>query len=549
MIDLKDTTALNSELESAIINMASYHNKMQEYYGFYRHSAFYPRKSGTPSGDNKLYINLLKVFADKNIHYTSRFPLIKVLTTGSDPVSRKNASIREKILNAVHQKSGTALLQSLWAKDSTLRTVAISEVVFDIRERCAKVQRYNPRRVFWQMSNGNDSKMLAFWAVYPITSEECKDMFGKVPKGSGSLSSAVMDDDYLAKLDGRNWHIMAIRWDDKTRVKWCGDQMLEEPHNHNMGGIPIDMAMPFGMDDEDGETRNSGAFFLEDLVPLQAELNDAIRTRSSIARRMGRPTIWGRGIMRTGMDDVKQQLSNGSGFVGLKRDGELGLLQVQESRLINEHIADLIGQMMRISGFSSAAFGESVGANTSGDAIGMHFTPTQRLIDHQNIAWVEFYKNINAKILKAYDRFGKIGETFSLTGYSPKGTIQSSEEGSLEYGGSGSYSVTFTKDQIAGMYDSVVVPADPLPKNEIAEKQFWRDSAKQGVVSRTTAYEKMGIESPEDELEMLKAEQMEPSINPDGTQKIMQSATQFAQAQMQPQPSVPQIPASMPVGA
>ena len=75
----------------------------------------------------------LKVFADKNIHYTSPFPGIKV---PSSPLDRENASIREKILYAVHSKSNTPLLQRRWARDATILSAAISEVGFDKKNRC-----------------------------------------------------------------------------------------------------------------------------------------------------------------------------------------------------------------------------------------------------------------------------------------------------------------------------------------------------------------------------------------------------------------------------
>lgn len=539
MINITDLKELNNELENAIINFEQYHTDMEQNRLFYKNSAFYAAKAGQSRAKNELKTNLLRVFADKNIHYTSQFPVIKVPTTGATPEQRQMASTREKILYGVHEKSNTAALQKKWARDVTLRSVAIAETVFDLETRCAHVRRYDPRYVFWQLSNDNDRHVIAFWAVFPITKEECLKKYGFTPN-SNMMKTSTFADQYLTSIDGKDWFMQAIRWDEKTRVSWVGDKLIEEPHNHMLGSIPVDICMPF----DDEELNSLGSFYLEPLVPLQAELNHVIRQRANIVQRMANPLVWGRGIVARQFDDVKNNLSkSGGGFVGLKAQGELGLLQVNDVKLLNEHANDLVNHMMRLSGFSSAAFGESVGANTSGDALGMYFMPTQKLIEHQNISWTAFYKGINSKILKYYDILAQYGEQFNLSGYAPSGTVLGStdETKKIDYQQAGGFEITFDKSVIAGNYNSVVTFPTVAPKNEILEKRFWLDAVNLKAVSRTTAYENIGILSPEDELALLTQEQQEPALNPDGTQKILQSATQLAQAQ---QPQLP--PAQQP---
>jgi hypothetical protein len=82
--------------------------------------------------------------------------------------------------------------------------------------------------------------------------------YGFKPTG-GITSSVVPGDPYLTAIDGKNWHTMAIRWDANTRVAWVGDRLIEEPHDHLMGEIPIDICMPFGDYNTNGE-----GFFLSD---------------------------------------------------------------------------------------------------------------------------------------------------------------------------------------------------------------------------------------------------------------------------------------------
>jgi hypothetical protein len=527
---------LCSELSSAVTNLASYHSQMETYCQYYRYSAFYERKAGEST--QKLPDNWLKIFADKNIHYTSEMPAFKVAGT---PEDRENANIREKILYAVHRASGTPLLQKKWSRDATKKSLAIAETSFDMNKRCAVVKRYDPRYVFWKMSNGNEDRVTAFWAVFPITKQEAKDTYGVVPERD-TVSTSIMakTDPYIGNMDGQTWFTMAIRWDDKYRVAWIGDKMIEEPHEHNMGTIPIDICAPFTSD----ERNQPGHFYLEDLVPLQAELNDTVLRRSKIVKRMSNPIVWGRNIKEKGFDDVKDALKNAeSGVLGLGKDGEVGLLQLSELRMLDNHEAALKSDMQRLSGFAAASFGESVGANTSGDALGMYFTPTQKHIDDQNISWIAFYESINAKILRLYDIFGRTGEEFALDGYSPRSTLMGSSDTGYTMAGAGDYKLKFTREAINGNYITRAIPAPVIPKNEIEEKRFWMDAAKQTVVSRNTAYEKLGLESPEDEKQMLLLEQSEPMLNPDGISNILQNMQQPGlPAPAAPAPALPAPP-------
>lgn len=519
-----DLTKLNKELEDVITNNTDYHASMDQSRNFYLYSAFYPSKSGQRRNTTDLSNNLLRVYADKNIHFTSAFPTIKVPTTGATTDQRQAASIREKILLGVWRKSGGRNLQRKWAYDGTVFSAAVAETGFDIENRCAFVRRYDPRYCYWQISNGNDRRVTAFWAVYPITADEALERYGVQPT-TQPISTTALADTFLKQIDGKDWFLMAIRWDDKIRTAWVGDKLIEEPHEHMMGGIPIDLCMPF----EDGDAKGRGAFYLNPMVNLQANLNLTLQRRDNIVSRMSSPVIWGRGIISKQLDDVKNGMKNG-GFIGLKQGGELGLLQLNDVKLLNEHAADLREDMMRVSGFSQAAMGELAGANTSGDALGMYFTPTQRHIENQNVAWVSFYEGINAKILRLYERFAKTGEQFSIAGYSTRGTVlpMTDNEDRMGYQ-RGAFDVVFDKSVIGGNYNSTVEMNSITPKNELEEKRLVVEAMTQKAISRTTGFEMMGIESPEDELALLTQEQQEPALNPQGMQQIAAAANSLQQ--------------------
>lgn len=528
-----DVEKLNTELERTLQNFIPLHAKMAEQLQFYKNSAVYPALSGETKTRASVNDNLLRVFADKNIHYTSPMLTFKVPTTGSSPEQRQSAGIREKIIYGVHRKSGTKKLQKKWAKDATLKSMAIAETGFDLKNRCAFVRRYNPAHVVWQMSNGNDSRVMAFWAIYPITTEEAKERYGITPVNQ-PISTSALANQYLSAIDGKDWFLHAIRWDDNVRVSWIGDKIVEEPHQHQMGSVPIDIAVPF---DEDETTQQHGSFYLDPLIPLQAELNHTIKQRSNIVKRMANPVIWGRNIVARQFDDVKQNLNKaGGGFVGLKQGGELGMLQVNDVKLLNEHEDRLIQSMMRHSGFSAASFGESVGANTSGDALGMYFTPTQRLIEDQNISWVAFYESINAKILKMYDKFLRADEKVKLSGYSPRGTLQpmgEDNDNKREYI-SGGFDIEFDKSVIDGNYTSIAIPKPITPKNEIEDRRLLIEAVREKIISRHTAHEEWGIDSPEDEFALLTQEQSEPVMNPQGMQQLMAADASARQLEMPP---------------
>jgi hypothetical protein len=547
-MNLRDVKELCSELERVMLNFTEFRGLQRQSMEFYKKSAFYvPVNGQAPDKVNKKQ-NLLRVFADKNIEYTAKMPLTKVPTSGPDQKSRQSASNREKIINGVHRKSGMAKLQKKWARDVTLYAIAIAETTFDLKDRCVKVKRHKPLKVYWQRSNDSEDRVIAFWAVFAITKEEAKRTYGVTPTSDPIGIDAKRS--FSKVLDGQEWFTMAIRWDDETRVKWIGDQMVEQPHNHLLGEIPIDICDPFESEDED---ELFPAFYLEPLIPLQAELNDAFYRRSTIVRRMSSPIAWVSGGAAAGKkgDDIKAQFEKpGGGVLSLSKDGQAGLLQLNDTRVINEHIADIIIGMTRIAGFGNAAFGESVGANTSGDALGMYFNATQRKIETQYISWTSFFESINAKILKFYAKMLTATEQVSLDGFSPAPTLMAikNKDGSDSYKVErGAYSITFTRDDIGQNFSSVIIAPTNTPKNELAERQWATNAVGQKVISRTTAYEFMGIQSPEDELELLKAEQQDPSMNPDGLKKMVDAmvASQGGMGGGQGQPQLPQ-PAQFP---
>jgi hypothetical protein len=530
-----DIVSLNQELASAVMDQAAYHTAMDTFTSYYKHSAFYSRQAGENS--DRLPINYLKIFADKNIHYTSGAPLFKVV--GAD-----DADIREKILYATWRNSGGPILQKKWSRDATKRTLAISETLYNLKEDCVEIKRHDPRHVFFKMSNGAEDRVNVFWIVYPISLQEAQETYGVTPtKDTVNFAIGVKSDPYFNGIDGQKWFTMAIRIDADTRTAWIGNKIIEQPHLQGAGFMSIDICAPFPSD----EKKRLGDFYLEDLVPLQAELNDAILRRKKLVRRYSNPLFWARNMKTRQSDDIKGALENSeSGIVGVGKDGEVGVVVIPELQMLDNHISEIKADMQRLSGFAAASFGESVGANTSGDALGMYFTPTQKHVEDQFISWVQFYESINAKILRLYDVFGRSGKEYSLDGYLPASTLLVTENGQKRLAKGGSYTVTFTRANINGRYTSKVIMPSIIPKNEIEEQRLYIEAGDKKIVSRRTVQDKLGIESPDDELELLKLEQAEPFLNPDGINTIMNANPLQAPGMMPPAlPAPPNLAAGV----
>lgn len=531
---LPDNIALyEAELEDISRAMQSHKDDQVSYHDFYKYSAFYGKTGGQDRETEKLYVNYLKTFANKNIFYTSKVPSVQVVPSGTEENDRIMADIREKAVYATYQQNNVALLQRKWSRDGTLLAGAVAETNYNHKTKCVEIKRHDVRHCYWQYADENGRRVLVFYVAYPMTKDAVKKRFGK-DVGDGGLSAEAFGTNMIQRLDGKEYVMYVRRLTGTTRAVWAGDTWIERPHKHMLGELPIDIAIPF----DDLDIPNYGAFYLRDLVPIQAEINVAKRKKSNIVRRLGNPTVWGRGIIRQQFTDVKEALEGTGGFVGLKGQGELGLLTVPETNMIDNHIADLYQDMQRISGFGQASFGESVGANTSGDALSMYFTPTTRAIEDQQIAWQSFYEGINSKILKFYEKFlGKNGK--ELYAYLPHGTlmsVESTDNGTTYKNGVRGQSFTLTKEAIGGNYHTVVKFASPTPKDEIAYKRLLMEANEKKLLSKDTALEEWGIQSPPDEVSKIRSEQGDPELNPEGTTKLLDSATKYDQAQANAQP-------------
>lgn len=510
--NVNNVSDLKREFENIQINFNSLHGDMQTYLDGYLYNFFYAPKPNMPQ-NTKIGVNLVQVFADKLWHHTSEFPRVNVPST---PDEGEQADIREKILYMTYDKNG---MDQLWGDltfDGDILSVAVARTVFNVDKRCVEITRYDPRRCYWQKSDANNNEVNVFWTAVPMSRSAIKLKYGINPVGSEGMVYDLLADYGEVPLDNEDYYLVITRDDAETSVEWVGKQFVKKPYKHLQGGIPVDVAMPYKI----ASYNNMPQFYLSKLKDLQAEFNELWRRRANVVRKLGNPLVYGRGIYKTNEQDVKAQMAMDGGFVSLKENGELALLTIPETKMIDTALADCFARMKDVAGFPTATFGESVGANTSGDALGMYFTPTQKMITHYNKAYKAFLQGINAKILRGYDKFGKIGEEFPLTGYMPNGSLRTTTDGKESYKKGSGYNETFTKEVINKNYTTVVTPAAVTPKDDIAYKRFILDGVTNKFFSRQYGLDEIGVLSPEDEFKRLQSEQADPMLNPEGASAV-----------------------------
>jgi hypothetical protein len=544
----KTVAEFQKEFSTKQIDFNSIHDEMQAYLDGYEHNFYYRQRSNVVKSV-KIGVNLVQVFADKLWHHTSEFPKIHVPSTPDD---RDNAEIREKVLIATHQKNNTDLLWGEWTFDGAVMGGAVARTVFNLKKRCVEISRHDPRRAYWQRSGNGE--VTVFWTATPMTREAIEEKYG-VKLTEAGMSGQVYDfllDGEQVPIDEKDYFLVVTRDDAEMSCEFVGNQFLKSPYKHLQGGIPVDLAIPYKTASND----NRPAFYLSKLKELQAEFNEMWRRRANVVRKLGNPLVYGRGIYKNNEQEIKKQMRADGGFVALKENGELALLSVPETAMIDNALMDCFARMKDVAGFPTATFGESVGANTSGDALGMYFTPTQKMVNHYNKSYKAFLQGINSKILRAYYEFGKINEEFELFGYNSHASIRTTVDGTMKSTKGDGMSVKFTKEQIGSNYTNVVTPSAVTPKDDIGYKRFILDAVTNKMMSRTTGLDEIGILSPADEFALLQQEAQDPFLNPEGTANVMdhqmggmeqdgvpiptKPAGGFPEEQMQPQVPTPQ---------
>lgn len=497
---------------------------------YYTNNAFYKTQSGDLADTRKFGKNYLKKFADLNIQYTCDFPKMRVPHKAADVQSRQRCSTIEKALLGTWRANDGEGLQNEWADDATLMSEAFAVTTPILQQgelQGVDIERYDPRFCYWELADQNGNHLHAFYCAKIMTKQEIRDRWGVEPESS-TLSDelALTNDNSLYDVDGIDRFFVVWRWDKTHKVCWVGNKYLEPPHEHYMGYIPVDHCVPFPTPTD---KYRFGKFYLEPLVPLQAELNEAVRQKANIVRKTGNPLLWVRGLIANQLDELKKAQQDGGGAIAFGHQGEAGLLAPSPTDVIDKYIEDLLETMMDISHFGKGAFGQSFGSNTSGDAVHMYFQPTTKHVNKQWIAWRNFYRSVNEKILRIYEDFSYPGQQFKLTTHPPVGTYAPSDEGTPPeqpkpgdpQGNQDVYSVTWSPDIIGGYYETEITTPTATPQDDQANKRLVMEMIMNNTIPRVLGYEWLGLDS-EDVLALMADENNDPRIHPEKFQALMQ---------------------------
>lgn len=542
---------LDQEFTQMLINSSKFRDDQRNYVSYYNNNVFYAPSAGEPTPKRNVGVNLLKTFADKNIHYSSTFPKMKKIANSADIQARMQASLMEKIILGVWGANDGKLKQRKWATDGTLMAEAHALIEWDFDDNMPLIKRLDPRYTHVLFANNVDSVAKAVYYAVPMTKEAIKAKFGVDATTTQIAPATTTLDGNQVPVDGVERFYVIKKYTDDTVTSWVGEHIIEPEHKHGFDSIPVVVCKPF----ESGQTDGRGGFYLSDLTPLQAEFNETLRRRSNIIRKLSNPAVWGRGIMAAQFDEVKKALEGAGGFVGLKANGELAFLQLQQTDVLDKHLEHIEAEMKNISGMGDAAFGRAGGANTSAAAVAMYFQPTVKHVLNQWIAWSSFYESINDLIFQSYKFYGKTGQEFTVYGERQGGAYEylesaNDETGEQEYNGgikSGGFAITFTKDDLSDDHCTEIVVPDITPKDTTATQQLVINAVQSGFMSRVTAYDLFGLTDPEDELNLLQAEREDPRLHPEVLQQVSQATATMAGAQQQPDmmanAGAPQLPA------
>lgn len=513
MVNITKPTELRLEYEGIVKDFTGYHGDMKFYLDAYNNNVFYPDKPNAPKR-KRVGVNFLQIFADKLWDYHSAFPKMSV---PSSPDTRQTADLCEKVIGATHIHNDAELMWTDQTFDGAVLSCVITYLEYDFKENCVREFSVDPRRAVWKRANGMTQEITTFWFIEPMTKTAIKDQYGVEPEGDAMTMQDLAEYD-VASTDGEDYYAVITRVDGKTMVKFAGNKLLMTPHNHMIGAFPVVITFPLKIRSYD----KRGDFYLRRLLDLQAEFNDFWQQRAAIVRKLGNPTVWGRGIKQKQFQPVKDAMSLDGGFVGLSEQGELGLLTIPETKMIDNSLIDCFARMRDVAGFPTAAFGEIAGANTSGDALGMYFQPTTRMIEKMNNAYRSHWRKVNAIILTLYKNFLPMDQPKTLYGAVPGGKYVQGAEG-MQYQ-MPSQETTFTGMMLGNNVHNVVTMNPVAPKDELKYKELLIAARQTGDMSRIRFYEEWGLESPEDELALLKEEQAEPLLNPEGTKMMMEGA-------------------------
>lgn len=220
---------------------------------------------------------------------------------------------------------------------------------------------------------------------------------------------------------------------------------------------------------------------------IQESLNEALSDEADIVQIFANPKIIAKGLSNKVVDALKTMTGNVINL-GTRKEAELRPFEFRSQIFpVQARIQTILDMYHRVSGLPAIAFGSAQGSIVTGVALTAQFAPTLQIIRDKIGLWDEALASMDKFILMCLEaKGGKVPNT-DLT---YKEVID------------GNYEVENQWESRLPRDDSIFI------NNEIAKLQA-------RLQSRTLTMTKLGIRSPEDELQLIAYEDAHPLLNPE----------------------------------
>jgi hypothetical protein len=320
---------------------------------------------------------------------------------------------------------------------------------------------------------------------------------------AGAVSTQVQD---------RRIPVLEV-WTPDQYAYWVGGQEQEN------GSNPYEF-IPFTfIPNIDGGFGIYGESDVDQILEINEELNQLVSHMAYIEKRYMNPTYkW---LMAPeNYVDLATRIAGGGGILPLYGRSDVSLLEIP---VLPAEYGDLVDRLrmygVELGGLSELAFsGEAGGSINTGASLTVNFTNVLATLDLKRTNWTTGLSRVMGQMLYHMEKMKDIGIV--------------TETGGMSAGGSSGL-IKLTGKDIKGHRRVIITWPGVLPKDDIGAARLVIEQVGAGVLSRRTGMEKLGVRYPGDELELIKEEQRDPDLNPEGQATLTRANAQQQQVDQQ----------------
>jgi len=307
-------------------------------------------------------------------------------------------------------------------------------------------------------------------------------------------------------------HVLDVQGDPSGRdrgraeARWVENYaLLEYTDDHELGKIPFWVLQ--NIRDPDADPTDGGSISdTDDITALNRHYNWIVSEESDeIVTHIHRPTFYS---SEEHMQDPGLMTFKPGAVIPIGDEEEVFTLDWQpEPGFVGGHLDRIELAIKELSFLSEAGFGK-VPAGVSGMAAKVAMTPLEQITELKLPQRQDLLQDVCKYLLRLFEKF--VPKDVKFEGYV-----------SAEMGKFGQ--VTFSKNDVLGQYAVVVDYKNMIPRDDVAYEQNETYKYKTGTQSLTRTLDRMGEDDPESEKLLIKAELMDPELNPDHVVRVMEA--------------------------